>query len=192
MAQPDSLDTTVAARILSALYRDTLVLITTAHDGKLNGQIALAALPASIVPEYPRVLIELWQNNLTHDLIRKSGGFCLHILHKDQLNLVRTFGFYHGHDRNKFAGLAYNLGETGNPRLTECAGWLDCRVIGQLPTEDMTVFIGEVKAAQRLSEDAPLTWAEARRTLPKDWLDEYNQTVRHENEAYAMQRLQQG
>ena len=192
MNEPQPLDTKVAAGLISPLYRDALVVITAAHDGKLNGQVALAALPASIVVEYPRVLIELWQNNLTHDLVRDSGAFCLHLVRPDQAALIRTFGFYHGHDRNKFADLAYNLGESGSPRLDDCLGWLDCRLIGQLPTEDMTAFVGEVIAARRFSDEQPLTWTEARKTLPKEWLDEYNNVIRRDNEAWAKERLEQG
>ncbi|HEX2909972.1 MAG TPA: flavin reductase family protein [Chloroflexia bacterium] len=178
-----------ASSLLSALYRDSLVLITSAYQDRLNGQIALAALPASIVPEKPRLLIELWQNNFTHDLIKKSGVFTLHLLRPDQLELLRTFGFYHGHNRNKFSGLSYKFGSTGSPFLEDSLGWLECRVIGQLPTEDMTAFIGEVVAAWRNSDEEALTWTKARELLPKDWLDEYNASVRRQNEDWARQRL---
>ncbi len=190
MKPTEELDLKAANRLLSALHRDSLVVVTAARPGKLNGQVALTALPASIVADYPRVLIELWQNNLTHDMVRESGAFCLHLLREDQLELIRTFGFYHGQDRNKFADQSYKLGELGNPRLEDCAGWLDCRLIGQLSTEDMTVFVGEVVAARRISETEPLSWTAARQLLPKEWLDEYNSTVRKQNEDWARAKLE--
>src|SRR4051794_9510805 len=183
------LDFKEAAGLVSPLYRDTLVVITAAYEGRLNGQVALAALPASIVIEKPRVLIELWQNNLTHDFVRDSAAFCLHLLREDQLETVRNFGFYHGEARNKFATVAYNQGQTGSPRLEDCLGWLECRVIGQLSTEDMTAFIGEVVAAHQVAQGEPLTWAVARKTLPPAWLEEYNQTVRRPNEEWARNKL---
>jgi flavin reductase (DIM6/NTAB) family NADH-FMN oxidoreductase RutF len=178
-----------AAGLVSPLYRDTLVIVTAAHQERMNGQVAMAALPASIVVEKPRVLIELWQNNLTHALVRDSAAFCLHLLREDQFEAVRNFGFYHGQDRNKFAGVAYNQGQTGSPRLEDCLGWLECRVIGQISTEDMTAFIGEVVAARRITQGEPLTWTVARKNLPPAWLEEYNQTVRRPNEEWARSKL---
>ncbi len=187
--QPEKLNVRQAARLLSPLYRDTLVVVTAAQGDKLNGQVALAALPASIVVEKPRVLIELWQNNLTHDLIQASSAFCLHLLREDQLETVRDFGFYHGQERNKFSQVAYNQGQLGSPRLEDCLGWLDCRVIHLLSTEDMTVFIGEVVVARHVSDGDPLTWTAARRLIPPEWLEEYTHNVRGPNEEWARKRL---
>lgn len=176
-----------AAPLLSMLYSDALVVVT-AGGIKLNGQVALAVLPASIVFEKPRVLLEIWLNNLTNQLIKSSGGFAIHLLKQDQFEPVRRFGFSSGREHNKFEGLAYHTGQTGSPILDDCYGWLDCFVSQQLDCKDMTVFIGEVVDARCLAEGEPLSWRKAKKTLPPDWLDEYNQ-YRLGNEEWARKRL---
>ena len=70
--------------------------ITAAHGGEAGGQIAVGVLSASILPESPRVLIEIWKANRTHDLIAASGAFAVHPLAKEQADLVRQLGFRSG------------------------------------------------------------------------------------------------
>ena len=57
---------------LAALW-SPLLAITTTHRGRRNGLIAASGVFASIVPEAPRVLVELAKANLTYDLVLASG-----------------------------------------------------------------------------------------------------------------------
>src|SRR5712692_11327198 len=64
--------------VLSALWTP-LVAVTASWQGRDNGQIAVSAHGASIVPDRPRVLVQLYKRNLTHDLVRDSAAFALHL-----------------------------------------------------------------------------------------------------------------
>src|SRR5690348_13457778 len=102
--------------LLSRLWTP-IVAICASWQGRDNGQIAVSSLGASIVPQRPRVLVELYKRNLTHDLVHAAGAFALHLLGEDQMDLVHRLGFVSGRDAAKLDGLAYRRGETGSPVL---------------------------------------------------------------------------
>jgi hypothetical protein len=99
-----------------------LVAVTTVHGGRPNGQIAVTALGAGILRERPRVLIELWKVNLTHDLVLASGVFALHLLRAEpdhawraSLDLVHALGLRSGHARRQDGKPAGSRGRDGQP-----------------------------------------------------------------------------
>ena len=65
---------------------------------------------ASLVPDAPRILVEITKTSLTHDLVLVSRVFALHALPatpddalRTSLSLVRTLGMRSGHDGDKMA-----------------------------------------------------------------------------------------
>ena len=78
-----------------------------------------------------------------------------------------------GRDRNKLEGLDYKRRETGSPILTDCWGWLDCRVVNAMDGGDMTCFLAEVVDGLTISDDLPLWWRDARQLMPEDWMQAY-------------------
>ena len=65
----------------------------TSHwQGRDNVQIAEAIAAASIVPERPRVVVQLYKTNLSHDMVLSSGAFALNFLRPDQLDLIGIRG----------------------------------------------------------------------------------------------------
>ena len=91
--------------LLSQLWTP-IVAITSTWQGQDGAQIAVSAHGASIVPDRPRILVQLYKRNLTHDLVRGSGVFALHLLAKGQEELVHRLGFVSGRrDAHKLDGL---------------------------------------------------------------------------------------
>jgi flavin reductase (DIM6/NTAB) family NADH-FMN oxidoreductase RutF len=174
--------------------RDTLrrlwspVLAITSTDGsRINGQIAVTGLPGSIVPDAPRVLVELWKANLTHDMVRASGVFAVHLLPAApkealgvSLSLVRTLGMRSGRDGDKMAGLSLRQGVTGSPILRDALSYVEARVVATLDGDEMTVFLGDVVAGQCLQEGNVLTMQAAREQMPADWLEEWERNQRRQ------------
>jgi flavin reductase (DIM6/NTAB) family NADH-FMN oxidoreductase RutF len=174
--------------------RDTLrrlwspVLAITSTDGsRINGQIAVTGLPASIVPEAPRVLVELWKANLTHDMVRASGVLAVHLLPATpkealsvSLSLVRTLGMRSGRDEDKIAGLPLRQGVTGSPILTDALSYVEARVVATLDGDEMTVFLGDVVAGECLHEGTALTMQVTREQMPGEWLDEWERNHRRQ------------
>ncbi|MCI0899160.1 MAG: flavin reductase family protein, partial [Chloroflexi bacterium] len=52
-------------------------------------------------------------------------------------------------------------------------GYLDCRVINAMDGGDMTCFLAEVVDGKTLSQGEPLWWRDARRKLPPEWLERW-------------------
>lgn len=174
-----------------------LLAITTAHEGRANGQIAVAGLTASILPEAPRVVVELWKANYTHDLVLASRVFALHLLPaapvdalQRSLELIRTLGFRSGRDADKLAGIQWRPGSTGSPILQDALSYVEARVVGTLDGGDMTVFLADVVAGERLHDGEPLQWLAARESMPQEWLAEYDASQeRQRKEARARLNL---
>jgi 3-hydroxy-9,10-secoandrosta-1,3,5(10)-triene-9,17-dione monooxygenase reductase component len=161
-------------------------LLTCSSGADRGGLILTAVMPASIAQEAPRVVAGVSRLHHTWKLIGSRGGFVLHLLPTDRIDLVERFGMHSGRDIDKFDGLACAGEGDGGPRLADALGWLDCRVESAWDAGDRTFFLSAVTAAeippagatpltvQRLAAAAPAPWREvmARQRLEdaaQDW-----------------------
>ena len=171
---------------LSALWSPILA-ITTADGERVNGQIALAGLNASILPEAPRVLIELWKANLTHDMVLSSGVFALHVLPTEpeealltSLSLVRRLGMRSGRDGDKMHGIPARSGVTGSPILLEALSYVEARVAATLDGDEMTIFLADAVAGERLRQGDALTLRMTRERMPAEWMEEWERNQKYQ------------
>ena len=152
-----------------------LAAVTSHWEGRDNVQMAVAVAAASIVPDRPRVIIQLYKTNLSHDMVLSSGAFAVNFLREDQLELIGDFGLVSGRDKDKLEGVDKTAGASGSPLFADCFGYLDCRVINAMDGGDMTCFLADVLDGKTLSEGEPLWWRDARRKLPPEWLERWEQ-----------------
>jgi len=153
--------------------------------------VAATGVFASMVPEAPRVIIELTKASLTHDLVLASRVFALHILPATpndalatSLSLVHALGMRSGHDGDKMAGIAARPGVTGSPILAETLTYVEARVVATLDGDELTIFLADVVGGGRLRHGEPLTLSVAREHMPKEWLAEWTASrERQANEA---------
>jgi len=145
------------APIMGRLW-SPLAAVTSHWQGRDNVQIAVAIAAAAIVPERPRVVVQLYKTNLSHDMVLSSGAFALNFLRPDQLDLVGDFGLVSGREKDKLAGVGTKAGSSGSPLLTDCFGYLDCRVINAMDGGDMTCFLADVLDGKTLAQGDPLWW----------------------------------
>ena len=160
------------APIMGRLW-SPLAAVTSHWQGRDNVQIAVAIAAASIVPERPRVVVQLYKTNLSYDMVLSSGVFALNFLRPDQLDLIGDFGLVSGREKDKLAGVGTKAGPSGSPLLTDCFGYLDCRVINAMAGGDMTCFLADVLDGKTLAQGDPLWWRDARRELPREWLERW-------------------
>ena len=162
---------------MMGLLWSPLAAITSNWQGRANAQIGVPIGAASIVPHRPRLLVQIYKGNYSHDLIYHSGAFAVNFLRRNQLQLIQDFGFVSGRDQDKLAGIDYETGASGSPVLKECWGYLDCRVVNALDGGDMTCFLGEVLAGETRGDDGPLYWRDARREIPQEWNEEWDRQI---------------
>lgn len=158
-----------------------LAAISTRAGDVSNAQIAVAVTAASIVPQRPRLIVQIYHTNFTHGLIASSGVLAVNFLESSQLPLIWQLGMRSGRDGDKLGGLGYTTGVTGSPLLEGSYGFLDCRVVNAMDGGDMTAFLVEAVAA-RTNGGERMTWREARPRLPRRWADEWDRKIAGEIE----------
>lgn len=164
------------APIMGRLW-SPLAAVTASWNGRDNAQICLAIGGASIVPDVPRVVVQLYKTNFTHEMVTRSRAFALCFLRQDQQELVHRLGFLSGRRQDKLAGLRHHKGVTGSPVLEDCRGYLDCSVIDTLDGGDMTCFFAEVLDGAVLSPSEPLYWHMMRPAMPRAWQEEWERKI---------------
>lgn len=175
------------APIMGRLW-SPIAAVTSNWQGKSNAQIAVAIAAASIVPDMPRVLLQIYKNNYSHDLIYNSGSFALNFIRRDQLQLIKDFGLVSGRDTDKLGDVAHGFRETGSPVLDDCWGFLDCQVVNAMDGGDMTCFLADVLDGETLTQAEPLYWRDARREIPAEWNEEWDRRITGEIEV-SKQRM---
>lgn len=144
-----------------ALYNFSygVYIVSTEHGGKMNGQIADAAMQISGTPITLAVSIN--KENLTHELISASGKFSVSILEEDvPMPFIGTFGFKSGRAIDKFADAEHIIAPNGIPAVKQwCLAALSTNVIGKIDVHTHTIFVGEVVASEVFKQGTPLTYA---------------------------------
>ena len=141
--------------------------------------ISDAAVRASIVPSIPRLSVYVHKFNYSHDMIYETGRFGLHLLHTQQLDIVRRLGFFSGRDQDKLAGIPHHRGTFGVPVLDECFAHFECSVANVMDTGSSTMFLGDVmavgcgSAADLEPKGELLTATYFRSRMPAEWRQEY-------------------
>jgi flavin reductase (DIM6/NTAB) family NADH-FMN oxidoreductase RutF len=72
--------------------------------------------------------------------------YVVNILASSQVELARRFSRPHA---DRFAGVAFELGWAGAPRIAGCVAWLECRHHAQMRAGDHEIFVGEVVTCHR-------------------------------------------
>jgi flavin reductase (DIM6/NTAB) family NADH-FMN oxidoreductase RutF len=153
--------------------------ITTVANGRANGLIVLSAAPGGIVPDLPRITVNLTKYNLTHDLLLESGVFAVHLLGSDaevvdtSLEIIMGLGGSSGRDGDKLGTFRTTTRETGAPILLGAWSYVEARVVKAFDADEHTIFLGDVVAAERLHRGRRLTIGDAWSKLPPDWIRNY-------------------
>ena len=145
--------------------------------GEVNAQIAVAVTAASIVPDRPRVLVQIYKGNHSHYLISQSRAFALNFLTRDQLHFIRDSAWCPALIGKKLEGVSNTPGITCSPILADCMGFLDCRVINAMDGGDMTCFLADVVDGSAHPDVEPISWREARRLIPPEWNEAWNAQI---------------
>ena len=166
-----------------------VIAVTSSWQGKVNAQIAVTAVTASIVHSVPRLLIGIWKGNYTHEFIMNSKALTVHLLRRDQLQLVKSFGFYTGRERQKLKDIPYSLGVTGSPILDDAHSYAECRVINAMDGGDMTAFLVNVIDGKIMrGNEQWMTLSHFYSTAPPEWIAEYGEKLSR-SVAFSLERI---
>jgi len=154
-----------------------VVVITSQHDKKINGQVAVTVVTSSIVDSIPRLIVGIWKGNYTHGFIYNSKKFNIHLLRRQQFDLVRNFGFYTGREVEKFTNIDYKPGNNGCPVLENVHSYMECEVINAMDGGDMTAFLVSVNDGKMFNEGNWMTLSDFYNFAPQEWIEEYGRKL---------------
>lgn len=145
---------------VTALFKLTYgMYILSAKDGGVLNACVVNTF-AQVSGEPPRALVTVTKGGLTHDMIDKTGLFCVSILPESTpIRLVASFGFRSGRDADKFAEIQYNLDGNGLPYLTnDSAAAVSCKVFHKVDVGTHTTFFADITDAKKLSDEQPMSY----------------------------------
>ncbi len=154
-----------------------VVIITSRRENEINGQVAVTLVTCSIVHTVPRLLVGIWKGNHTHGFIMKSRNLVVHLLRKDQIALVRNFGFYSGREKQKFAGIDHFEGKNGCPVLNGTHSYAECSVLNAMDGGDMTAFLVSADYGEIVGGGEWMTLADFYSLAPEQWVIQYGQKL---------------
>lgn len=129
-----------------------IYILTTRAEDRVNGMIASWVSQVSYEP--PLLMAAIHPHRYSHELVTQGGSFALHIISREQKDLLARFkGPIH---QDKFESMAWAYGVTGCPILADCIGCMECRLTQSLAPGNHTLFIGEVVHAVFHAEKTPL------------------------------------
>jgi flavin reductase (DIM6/NTAB) family NADH-FMN oxidoreductase RutF len=169
-----------------------VVAVTAAHGGRANGLISSTVLTASLVPEAPRVSVQLSKSSLTHELALAAAAFAVHLLPADErgLELFHLLGLQTGRDVTKLGAVATHAGVTGSPILDDAVAHLEARIVATLDGDELTVVLADVVAGAAGRDTPYLTIDFVRERMPPEWEAEWEH--RRERELRAARFLREG
>jgi flavin reductase (DIM6/NTAB) family NADH-FMN oxidoreductase RutF len=130
-----------------------IYVLTTSHEETVNGMIASWVTQVSYEP--PLIAAAVHPNRFSHDLIKQSGRFALHVLGKNQKYLITKF--MSADPEAKFSGIDWRPGQTGCPVLADCVAFFECSLNTHVAAGNHTLFVGEVVKAETVSGDELLS-----------------------------------
>ena len=154
-----------------------VVVITSEHEGKINGQVAVTVVTSSIVGSVPRLIVGIWKGNYTHSFIYNSGNLNIHLLKKDQFDLVKNFGFYTGREKDKFKNISFSPGTNNCPVVEGVHSYMECEVLNAMDGGDMTPFLVKVVNGKILESGSWMTLSDFYNFAPPEWIAEYDQKL---------------
>jgi flavin reductase (DIM6/NTAB) family NADH-FMN oxidoreductase RutF len=137
-----------------------LYIVSTAWEGKLNGQVADAVMQLTSDPIYITACLN--KSNYTAELLEKSKKFSVCVFDQEvPLPFIGNFGFRTGREHDKFASCKYRVEENGVPVVldyTVAAVLAD--IVDIVDVQTHKLFVGKVGSAEVLAEGTPLTYAD--------------------------------
>ena len=140
-----------------SLTNHEVFLISAENEGKRSAFIATWCLPASLLPNTPRVMFLGSPLNYTMDLVEKSKRFVIHLLSADQAEHLVKFGLESGNLIDKFEGLELKENSYGLPIIENTCGWSVCELKEIHDIGERKIVIGEVIEQVLYDNKKPLT-----------------------------------
>jgi flavin reductase (DIM6/NTAB) family NADH-FMN oxidoreductase RutF len=143
-----------AKKTVLRMFTYGLYAIGVRRDDEVNAFTANWIGQSSFEP--PMVMLAVENDGRSLPMMRDSGIFSVNVYESGQRELAGHFGRRSKTHPDKMQDMPWEPGVTGAPLLPQALGHLECRIRGELPAGDHTVFIAEVVEATVRRDGEPL------------------------------------
>jgi len=142
-------------KIIEAMARLSygIYVLTSKKGDEKHGMIA--SWVSQVSHEPPLVMVAIRKNRRMHSIVKEAGVFALHVLDKNEKDIIRRFKLPTPAER--FKNIDCITLETACPIIEKALAYLDCRLVTTLDAGDHTLFIGEAMAAASAEKGTPMT-----------------------------------
>ena len=126
-------------RALGSFLTGVTIVTTIGAEGEPRGFTANSFTSVSLEP--PLVLVCIAKKALGHQAFSTSRGFAINILSEDQ---KAASGIFASKAADKFAAVAWQPGQTGNPVIDGSVAVFDCDMEQLVDAGDHSILIGRV------------------------------------------------
>lgn len=135
------------------------LFILTAKDGeKDNGCVVNTVAQVTYKPD--KIAVAVNKENLTHDMIMKTGVFNVSVLTENsKFETYKHWGFQSGKDTDKTESIEFSRSENGLIYLTEDTNaFISAKVCTSVDLGTHTMFIADVTDAEVLSDENSVSY----------------------------------
>jgi flavin reductase (DIM6/NTAB) family NADH-FMN oxidoreductase RutF len=130
-----------------------IYILTSFYKKEVGGMVASWVSQVSYGP--PMVMVAVHPNRFSHHLIDQSGYFALHLLSRNQTDLLERFKG--PNPAAKFESISWSRGKIGCPILASCLAYVECEVKARYRPGNHTLFVGEIIDAHAFSDKETLS-----------------------------------
>jgi flavin reductase (DIM6/NTAB) family NADH-FMN oxidoreductase RutF len=141
-------------RIMGHFVHTVTIVTTGTESTEAGGMTVTTVCGVSLEPPLVSVCIRL--PSRTHDLMLASRIFVVNILDKRQTELAERFAGPCENARSRFDGIQFWWARSGAPILTNCLGFLECKLAKHLPVGDHAILVGRVMVVESIASRKPL------------------------------------
>ncbi len=98
--------------------------------------------------EPPMIAVAVENTGRSISMMRGAGAFSINLFAAGQRREAARLARPAARAPEKLAEFVHRDGVTGAPLLTETLGYLECRVVTEVPAGDHTLFVGEIVAGE--------------------------------------------
>lgn len=139
-------------------FQSGLYVVSACAEDEVGACIVNTGLQLTSTPLQVEVVVN--KQNHTESVIERAGHFALTVVTEGANMLyVGRFGFRTSADYDKFDGIPCEwtaLGDPYTPLDSACV--LACEVTQKIDVGTHVIFVGEVRDAQNLSDEQPMTY----------------------------------
>lgn len=147
---------------LDTLFKISYGMYIVSSKGEIGINGCIVNSIFQITPEPVTIAVSINKQSLTCLYIEEGKSFSVSVLSEEApMQFIGRFGFCCGREADKFKGVNYKIGKTGNPIILDnTVAYIEAEVTDTVDIFTHTLFIARVVACETLDDSkSPMTYS---------------------------------